>query len=131
MVAQAMGFNLLILVALGGLALLFLGLLVLVKVFSSDRSSTEQTFTDVPRFERDDAGETNDWKAPGRDRLHKDKSDAMLVGVCSGIALKYDWDPSMVRLGFALGFFFAGGVTLPAYVILALVLPALRPPLVA
>ncbi len=37
-------------------------------------------------------------------RLYKDKEDAMICGVCSGIARYLNIDPSVVRLGYVLFF---------------------------
>jgi phage shock protein PspC (stress-responsive transcriptional regulator) len=54
-------------------------------------------------------------------RLVKGK-DRKLFGVCSGIADYFDWDPTIVRIGFAvlvLGY----GAGLLAYLVAAIVMP--------
>jgi len=54
-------------------------------------------------------------------RLVKGK-DRKLFGVCSGIADYFGWDPTLVRIGFAvlvLGY----GVGLLAYLVAAIVMP--------
>ena len=54
-------------------------------------------------------------------RLVKGK-DRKLFGVCSGIAEYFDWDPTIVRIGFAvlvLGY----GIGLLAYLVAAIVMP--------
>lgn len=54
--------------------------------------------------------------------LTKDRKNAKLFGVCAGLGNHFGIDPAFVRLGFLLGFLFAGtGVLL--YLILAIVLP--------
>ena len=50
------------------------------------------------------------------------KGEKMIFGVCSGIANYFDIDPTVVRLLFILGLML-GGVTLLAYIIMAIVLP--------
>ncbi len=47
----------------------------------------------------------------------------MVCGVCSGIAEYFGWDPTWVRLGWALFTCFAG-TGLLAYIIAAVVMPA-------
>lgn len=50
------------------------------------------------------------------------KGEKMIFGVCGGIANYFDIDPTVVRLLFILGLML-GGVTLLAYIIMAIVLP--------
>lgn len=45
----------------------------------------------------------------------------MLLGVCGGIAKRYDLDPTLVRIAFVLLFFFGPGLI--AYAVGALVIP--------
>jgi len=37
-----------------------------------------------------------------RRRLRRSRKDKMIAGVCGGIAVYLDWDPSVVRLGYIL-----------------------------
>ena len=53
--------------------------------------------------------------------LYKDTSDAKIAGVCSGLAKYFDIDTNLVRVGFA-AFMLAGGGSVIAYLILALLL---------
>lgn len=53
--------------------------------------------------------------------LYRDTSDAKIAGVCSGLAKYFDIDTNLVRVGFA-AFMLAGGGSVIAYLILALLL---------
>ena len=59
----------------------------------------------------------------GPKRLYKDPANAMVAGVCAGIAEYFGWDPTWVRLGWVL-FTMCGGSGLLAYIIAALVIPS-------
>ena len=51
-----------------------------------------------------------------------DKSNAKMLGVCSGLARSTGWDPLLVRLGaVGLTLFLLGPLMLVAYVVTALV----------
>ncbi len=56
-------------------------------------------------------------------RLTRDKNDALLFGVCSGLAKYLEVDVVLVRLIWILGFLF-GGLGLVAYFIIALIMPS-------
>lgn len=58
-----------------------------------------------------------------RGRLYRDSSDKLLGGVCSGIANYMNFDPSVVRLLFAIVTFGGFGFGLLLYIILWIVLP--------
>lgn len=58
-------------------------------------------------------------------KLYKNKEKGQLFGVCQGIAEYFELDPSLVRIGWAFTFFFAG-TGLLVYLILALVLPDIK-----
>lgn len=55
-------------------------------------------------------------------RLYRSRDDRMIWGVCGGIANYFGIDPTIVRIITAL-LAFAGGVGIPAYIILAIVVP--------
>lgn len=55
-------------------------------------------------------------------RLYRDPRNGMVAGVCAGIAGYFGWDPTWVRLGWAL-FTLMGGSGLLAYIIAAIVIP--------
>ncbi len=45
-------------------------------------------------------------------RLYRSTKDRMLGGVCGGIAEKFNWDPSLVRLGLVFLCFITGIIPL-------------------
>ena len=57
-------------------------------------------------------------------RLVKISSEAKLAGVCAGLGRYLSLDPTLIRIGFVLAFFFGFGSPLIIYIILALVMPA-------
>jgi phage shock protein C len=54
-------------------------------------------------------------------RLYRSRDARMLLGVCGGIAQRWDLDPTLVRLAFVAAFFFGPGLL--AYLIMAIVIP--------
>lgn len=57
-------------------------------------------------------------------RFMKSRTDKVLSGVCGGTAAYFDWDPTLVRLGWVLLTVVTGVFPgLVAYVVLALVAP--------
>lgn len=55
-------------------------------------------------------------------KLCKSNSQKMIAGVCGGIAEYFGWDPTIVRLGFAVFSVFAGsGIVL--YLLAAVIMP--------
>ena len=56
-------------------------------------------------------------------RLYRSPHDRVLAGVAGGMAETYDFDPALVRVGWALLILFTGGVFLIVYVVMALVVP--------
>ena len=55
-------------------------------------------------------------------RLYKSNENKMVCGVCGGIAVYFDIDPTLVRLGWVL-FCALGGSGILAYIIAAIVIP--------
>ncbi len=56
-------------------------------------------------------------------RLTRSLSDKMLLGVCSGIARRWGWDPTIIRVIFVAGTLLGFGTTILIYVILGVVMP--------
>jgi phage shock protein C len=56
-------------------------------------------------------------------RLYRSRRDRMIAGVCSGLAEYFEIDPSIVRLLFVGGLFVGAPGVLPAYLVMALVVP--------
>ena len=55
-------------------------------------------------------------------RLYRSRSDRMISGVCAGIGEYLGIDPTVVRLLFLLGLF-AGGSTVPVYIVMMIIVP--------
>jgi phage shock protein C len=55
-------------------------------------------------------------------RLYRSRSDRMVSGVCGGLGEYLGIDPTVVRLLFVLGLF-AGGSTIPAYIVMMIIVP--------
>lgn len=58
-------------------------------------------------------------------RLYRDVDNAMIAGVCSGIAAYFDVDPTLVRILFAVSIFVTG-VGLPVYLVMWFIVPPAR-----
>lgn len=58
---------------------------------------------------------------PSRTRFYKDKANGKFLGVCSGIADYTGIDVVLVRIMFAFSVFLSGGMTLPLYILTALI----------
>lgn len=56
-------------------------------------------------------------------RLYRSRNDRMIAGVCGGLAEYFDADPTLVRLLAALMLVFGAPGTLPAYIVMALIIP--------
>ncbi|MFI3175854.1 MAG: PspC domain-containing protein [Bacillota bacterium] len=56
-------------------------------------------------------------------RLTRSKNNAMVAGVCSGIAEYFDLDPTIIRLAWVL-FSFFGGSGLLVYLLCAFIVPS-------
>lgn len=59
--------------------------------------------------------------------LYRSRQRRVFFGVCGGIAERFGWDPTVVRLAFVI-FALAGGPGILAYLIMTLVVPS-RPAL--
>ena len=56
--------------------------------------------------------------------MKKDKDNAMIAGVCAGLADEYSVDVPMVRLGFAVATLMGFGLPVVVYIVMALVMPS-------
>jgi phage shock protein C len=55
-------------------------------------------------------------------RLYRSRDDRMISGVCAGLGEYLGIDPTVVRLLFLLGLF-AGGSTVPIYIVMMIIVP--------
>jgi phage shock protein C len=51
-------------------------------------------------------------------RLYRSRRHRMIAGVCGGLAERYDWDPSVVRLIFVLASF----LPIPTHMVLVYII---------
>ncbi|MGN8224879.1 PspC domain-containing protein [Gracilimonas sp. BCB1] len=56
-------------------------------------------------------------------KLRKSRTDKMLAGVCGGFAEYLGWDPTLIRIIFAIILVSSFGTAVLAYFILAIVMP--------
>ncbi len=56
-------------------------------------------------------------------KLTKSPDNAMLAGVCAGIADYFDVDPTLIRVGYLIFTFIGAGSPILLYIILALIMP--------
>jgi phage shock protein C len=56
--------------------------------------------------------------------MKKDKDNAMIAGVCAGLAKEYNVDVTIVRLGFAAATLMGFGLPVVIYIVMALVMPS-------
>lgn len=56
--------------------------------------------------------------------FHLDKSNAKLMGVCSGIANYFDWDVNLIRIAFVLAALFGVGAPVLVYLVIGLIASA-------
>src|SRR5262249_240526 len=73
-----------------------------------------------------DAGATaseDDASRRAPKRLYLIREGAMLAGVCNGIATYVNADVTMIRIAFVVLTFVTFGATIPAYFVLALIIP--------
>lgn len=59
---------------------------------------------------------------PAADRLYRSRRQRMIGGVCGGIAERFGWDPTAVRIAFVLSMFLPGPQVL-AYIVAWVIVP--------
>lgn len=64
----------------------------------------------------------NDWRAPFKHRLYLNKDDAMIAGVCGGIARSLDVDAFWIRVLFVVLLFATSGFMIVIYIILSFIM---------
>lgn len=64
------------------------------------------------------------FRSPNPKRFYRSRTDRVWLGVCGGLAERFGWEPSLVRLLFILSIFFlAGPFSIFAYIIAAMITP--------
>ena len=62
--------------------------------------------------------------SPNPKRLYRSTSDRVIAGVCGGIAERFGWEPTLVRVfTVAAFFFFAGPLMILAYILMWIITP--------
>ncbi len=56
-------------------------------------------------------------------RLYRSRTERQIAGVCGGLAEYLNFDPTIMRLIFVLGFFLTGSATFWLYIVLWLIVP--------
>jgi len=59
---------------------------------------------------------------PNKRLYRTEKNNRLIAGLCGGIAEYFDWDPSLVRIGFVL-ICFLGGFGIFMYVLMWIIVP--------
>jgi phage shock protein PspC (stress-responsive transcriptional regulator) len=57
------------------------------------------------------------------DRLYRSRTDRVIAGVAGGLAERYDLDPSLVRIAWAVVIILTGGLFFLLYIVMAIVVP--------
>jgi len=56
-------------------------------------------------------------------KIYRSRSDKMLAGVCGGIGIHFQVDPSFIRIGWVLATLFSGGLGILVYILLIIIFP--------
>ena len=56
-------------------------------------------------------------------KLYRSRDDRMIAGVCGGLGDYFNIDPTLIRLGFVIGFFATASWLFWVYVIMMIVVP--------
>lgn len=64
------------------------------------------------------------FHSPNPKRFYRSRTDKVWLGVCGGLAERFGWEPTLVRVLFVLSIFFmAGPFSVFAYIIIAMITP--------
>lgn len=64
------------------------------------------------------------FTSPNPQRFYRSRTDKVWLGVCGGIAERFGWEPTLVRLLFVASIFFAAGpLSIIAYIVVAMITP--------
>lgn len=64
------------------------------------------------------------YSSPNPKRFYRSRTDKVISGVCAGLAERYDWDVTLVRVIAAfLLLFVAGPLIFVAYLVVAMITP--------
>ncbi|MEL7041016.1 MAG: envelope stress response membrane protein PspC [Pseudomonadota bacterium] len=64
------------------------------------------------------------FRSPNPKRFYRSRTDRVWLGVCGGLAERFGWEPTLVRILFVMSIIFvAGPLSIFAYVIAAMITP--------
>ena len=64
------------------------------------------------------------FSSPNPKRLYRSRTDKVWLGVCGGIAERFGWEPTLVRVLTVVSFFvLAGPLIIIAYIVMAMITP--------
>ena len=89
----------------------------------ADVEALQKQLGDPKDFAGDDVADDAVKENAPKKKLMRDTSNAMLGGVCSGIAAYFGWDVVWVRIAAVILLFATSGVMIPLYIILLIVMP--------
>ncbi|MDJ0921388.1 MAG: envelope stress response membrane protein PspC [Henriciella sp.] len=76
------------------------------------------------RVHRDYYDDEQMFSSPNPNRLYRSRTDKVWLGLCGGIANRFGWEPTLVRILTVLLFIFGGGpIILVGYIIVAMITP--------
>lgn len=63
------------------------------------------------------------FASPNPKRLYRSRTDSVWLGVCGGIAERFGWEPTLVRIAFIASFFVFGPLSFFGYIAMAIITP--------
>lgn len=92
-------------------------------ITEADVAALQKQLGDPKDFAGDDTEESKTTASGIKKRLMRDPSNAMIAGVCSGIAAYFGWDAVWVRVAAVILLFVTSGVMIPVYIVLLIIMP--------
>lgn len=89
----------------------------------ADVEALQKQLGDPKDFAGDETSDDLSGAQAPKKKLMRDTSNAMLAGVCSGIAAYFGWDAVWVRIAAVVLIFITSGTMILIYIILAVVMP--------
>lgn len=87
----------------------------------SRKNRHHRPFRDTTHTERE---ETEMFRSPNPKKFYRSRTDRVWLGVCGGLAERFGWEPTLVRILTVASFFlFAGPLIIIAYIVMAMITP--------
>lgn len=94
-----------------------------IVITAADVEALQKQLGDPKDFAGDDNEENSGMPSSPKKRLMRDTNNAMLGGVCSGVAAYFGWDVVWVRVAAVILTFLSSGTMILIYLIMAIVMP--------